>query len=79
MQVNEMHDCGVYTLPDGRELIAHRGGRFGFYKLYDRLSWKADGPALYEADREGRITSLGIPTFWRVEDLKEVGQAEVKL
>ena len=78
MQVNEIHDCGVYALPDGRELIAHRGGRFGFYKLYDPLAWKYEAPAIYEADAEGRITSLGIPTPWRVEDLKEVGRAEAK-
>lgn len=79
MQVNEMHDCGVYALPDGRELVALKGGRFGFYKLYDSLAWKCHGPAVYEADAEGRITSLGVPTFWRVEDLREVGRSEVKL
>ena len=78
MQVNEIHDCGVYALPDGRELIALSGGRFGFYKLYDPLAWKYQGPAVYEADAEGRITSLGVPTFWRIEDLKEVGKAVEK-
>jgi hypothetical protein len=72
MQIGEMRERGVYALPDGRELIAHRGGRFGFFKLYDPLAWKCEGPPIYETDAEGKITSLGMPTPWRVEDLREV-------
>lgn len=75
MNVIEMRERGVYVLPDGREVIAVKGGRFDFFKLYDPLAWKYLGPPIYEADGAGRITSLGRPTPWRVEDLKEAGHA----
>jgi hypothetical protein len=73
MRQGEMRERGVYALPDGRKLVAESGGRFGFYKLYDPLAWKYEAPPIYETDGEGRITSLGMPTPWRVEDLREVG------
>jgi hypothetical protein len=78
MQVKEMRECGVYALPDGREVIALGGSREGFFKLYDPLAWKYEGPPMYEADAKGAITSLGRPTPWRVEDLKELGQTAEK-
>lgn len=78
MQAKEMRECGVYALPDGRQVIAQSGGRYGFFKLYDPLAWKYSGPPLYEADRQGTITSSGRPTPWRVEDLKDVGQRAEK-
>lgn len=74
MQVKEMREFCVYALPDGREVIAQSGGRYGVFEFYDPLAWKYLGPPLYDADREGRITSSGRPTPWRVADLKEVGQ-----
>ena len=77
MQIDEMRECGVYALPDGRELIAQSGGRFSYFKLYDLLTWKYEGPAMYEADAEGKITSLGIPTPWHVEDLREIMNVEL--
>jgi hypothetical protein len=42
------------------------------------LAWKYEGPPMYEADAKGAITSLGRPTPWRVEDLKELGQTAEK-
>lgn len=77
MRLDEMRERGVYALPDGRELVAQSGGRFGFFKLYDPLAWKFDGPPTYEAAADGAITSLGMPTPWRVEDLREVGAQEL--
>ena len=75
MQVKEIRDCGIYTLPDGREVIAHcSNGKSGFFRLYDRLAWKYEGPPMYETDERGIITSLGRPTPWSVADLKDVGQ-----
>ena len=74
MQVKEIRECGVYALPDGREVIAHGGGKSGFFKLYDPLAWKYEGPPMYETNEQGVITSLGRPTPWRVEDLRDVGQ-----
>jgi hypothetical protein len=79
MQVREMRDCGVYELPDGREVIAHcREGKHDFFRLYDPLASKYEGPPMYEADERGVITSLGRPTPWRVEDLKDVGQTALQ-
>jgi hypothetical protein len=75
LEVKEMREGGVYALPDGRELIALSGGRYGFYKLFDPLAWKYQGPAMYETDAKGMIMSLGRPTPWRVRDLREVGEA----
>jgi hypothetical protein len=75
MQAKEMKECGVYALPDGREFVAHRGdGGQGFFRLYDPLAWKYEGPPMYETNERGVLTSVGRPTPWRVEDLKEVGQ-----
>jgi hypothetical protein len=74
MQVKEIKECGVYALPDGREFVAHCSDRRGFFKLYDPLAWKYEGPPMYETDERGVLTSLGRPTPWRLEDLKEVGQ-----
>ena len=75
MQVKEMRECGVYALPDGREVIAKRSeGKSGFFKLYDPLAWKYEGPPMYETNERGVITSSGRPTPWSVKDLKDVGQ-----
>jgi hypothetical protein len=72
----ELKERGLYALPDGRELLAARGGRYDSFKLYDPLAGEHVGPPLYEADGRGFLTSLGRPTPWRVEDLKEVARSE---
>ena len=72
MRPVEIKERGLYALPDGRELVAARGGKYGFFKLYDPLAWEYKGTPLYETDGRGFLTSLGRPTPWRVEDLKEV-------
>ena len=75
MQLSEMRECGLYALPDGSQVVARRGGRHGLFKLYDAVAWTLQCPAMYETDAQGKITSLGIPTPWLVEDLREVGEA----
>jgi hypothetical protein len=72
MKLNEMRECGVYLLPDGRELIASGSG--GFFKLYDPLAWKYLGPPLYEVRAEGSLTCFGRPTPWRIADLVDKRQ-----
>ncbi|HEX8494278.1 MAG TPA: hypothetical protein VF658_15625 [Pyrinomonadaceae bacterium] len=67
MKTSEIKDCGVYQLPDGREVIASHSG--GFFKLYDPLAWKYLGPPLYEIREQGSLTCFGRPTPWRVADL----------
>ena len=74
MQVKEMRECGVYALPDGRELIARSGGNGGFVRLYDPLGWKYLEPPMYEINERGVLTSSGRPTPWKVQDLSDVGE-----
>lgn len=76
MHLWEIKESGLYALPDGRELVAARGGKYGFFKLYDPLTWEFKGTPLYETDGRGFLISLGRPTPWRVEDLKEVVRSE---
>lgn len=73
---SDFREGGVYSLPDGRELIASESGlRF---KLYDPLAWKYQGPALYETDGLGLLTSVGRPTPWRVDDLQDKGRTALR-
>jgi hypothetical protein len=74
MQLKEIREYGVYALPDSREVIAQSDNEIGFFRLYDPLAWKYEGPPMYEINERGVITSLGRPTPWNVEDLKDVGQ-----
>jgi hypothetical protein len=67
MEIGKIRECGVYLLPDGRELIASGSG--GFFKLYDPLAWKYLGPPLYEIRDAMRLTCFGRPTPWSVHDL----------
>lgn len=74
-----MREGGVYTLPDGRRLVAtqdHRGGYF----LYEPKVWSAYrgwGPAEYDVMPEGPIvTCAGQPTPWKVADLVDTGETE---
>lgn len=81
---SDFREGGVYVLPDGRELIASESG--SWFKLYDPLAWKYQGPALYEIEAEiavgvdgkamgpGLLTSMGRPTQWRLDDLKDKGR-----
>jgi len=77
---SDFREGGVYALPDGRELIASESGVW--FKLYDPLAWKYQGPALYEikgemegkANGPGLLTSMGRPTQWRLDDLTDKGQ-----
>jgi hypothetical protein len=70
---------GVYTLPNGKELIVGVG-REGRYFLYHPLLWKISAwtislPIEYEIDaQEGIVTTNGQPAPWRVEDLIDTGR-----
>jgi hypothetical protein len=63
-------------LPDGRELVAGRLSERGC-SLYSPQKWKSYGIAEYRAHPDGRLMSKGIPTRWRIEDLKDTGR-EIK-
>jgi hypothetical protein len=66
--MKELREQGIYTLPDGREFIAHAVFR-GSYVLYTPGDWEFFGVHLYETNAAGQIRSKGQPTSWRIEDL----------
>jgi hypothetical protein len=71
---------GIYTLPDGKELIVGVG-RESRYFLYHPLAWKVRAyivslPIEYEIDAQGPvITGRGQPASWRIEDLIDTGRS----
>jgi len=73
---SDFREGGVYALPDGREFIASESGLS--FKLYDPLAWKYQGPALYETDGLGLLTSVGRPTPWSVDDLQDRGRTALR-
>ena len=70
---------GVYTLPNGKELIVGVG-REGRYFLYHPLIWRTSAwivslPIEYEIDAGGNlIAGRGQPGYWRIEDLMDTGR-----
>jgi hypothetical protein len=69
----KLRESGIYTLPDGRELIVSRISKQGC-SLCTLQTWKSYGIAEYRIHQDGRLLSKGIPTRWRIEDLKDTGR-----
>ncbi|HTG95178.1 MAG TPA: hypothetical protein VL866_21455 [Pyrinomonadaceae bacterium] len=67
----ELKENVVYTLPDGRELIA-RLGSTGFL-LHDPTKGVAAAP-VFVVDRLGRLLSWGRITSWTKQDLSDTGR-----
>ena len=70
MQSINLRECGIYTLPDGREFVAHAVFRGG-YVLYTTGAWEFFGLHAYESDDTGLLRLNGRPTYWRVGDLTD--------
>ena len=68
--MQELREQGIYTLPDGREFIAHAVFR-GSYVLYTPRDWEFFGLHAYETNAAGHICSKGMLTPWRVRDLTD--------
>jgi hypothetical protein len=64
----------LYSLPDGREFVAHAAGEAG-YSLYTLRAWKTYGMAEYRVHPDGKILSKGIPTRWSAAGLKDTGRS----
>lgn len=63
---------GIYSLPNGRELIvlgSHRNGR----ATYRLGGWQQFELTEYEVDENGRLTYHGKLTAWDVANLKDTG------
>jgi hypothetical protein len=79
----ELRQGGVYSLPDGTELVAAAapGGR---HLLYHPRVWAGharvvEKPVAYVVTPEGHIfTSAGRLTPWRVEDLTDLRRTAVR-
>ena len=67
----QLKENGIYTLPDGRELIA-RTGTSG-YLLHDPKRGVAAAP-LYAVDHDGHLLSWGRITRWTLDDLQDTGR-----
>lgn len=71
--MHELRECGIYTLPDGREFVAHAVFRGG-YVLYVPGNWEFLGHHTYETNSGGQICSRGRLTSWRVGDLTDTSR-----
>ena len=73
MRQNTLRERGVYTLPDGREIVATGCGGEELC-LYHRQTYESFGLAEYLINTEGEIVEDGRPTGWRLEDLTDTGR-----
>lgn len=69
----KLREGGLYALPDGREFILSARGGSG-YSLFTAQAGERFISAQYRLDIEGRILSKGLPTRWRVTDLRDTGR-----
>lgn len=70
MQRTNLRECGIYSLPDGREFVAHAVFR-GEYFFYTPGAWEFFGLHSYESNDAGLLSLHGRSTYWRLEDLTD--------
>jgi hypothetical protein len=70
--MQQLRDCGIYTLPEGGEFVAHAVFRGG-YVFYTPVAWEFFGMHAYESDGTGNIHSHGRSTGWHIKDLTGAG------
>ena len=71
--MQSLRECGIYTLPDGKEFVVHTVFRGG-YLLYTEGAWESFGPYAYESTSGGQIRLSGRATHWSVEDLTDTSR-----
>lgn len=71
--MKKLRNLGVYTLPDGKELIAEVEPGEG-YRLYPTRLWNQFRSTEYLVTREGRLLIKGQPTNLSVEQLVDTGR-----
>ncbi len=77
MAKSKLREGGVYTLPDGAEVVAtaYPGGGYFLYAPFVWQVFKGTGPAQYDVTPEGQIfTCGGQLTLLRAEDLTDTGR-----
>ncbi len=68
-----LRDRGIYSLPNGRELIAFSNGENGHVSYKLACTACADGSD-YEVSDEGRLLCHGRLTAWDIKDLFDTGR-----
>ena len=71
--MKKLRNLGVYTLPDGQELIAEVEPGAGF-RLYPTQLWNQYRSSEYLVTREGRLLIKGQPTNLSTEQLIDTGR-----
>jgi hypothetical protein len=71
--MKKLKNLGVYTLPDGRELIAEVEPGAG-YRLYPTRLWNQYRSTEYLVTREGRLLIKGQPANISLEQLIDTGR-----
>lgn len=71
--MQELRECGIYSLPDGREFVIHAVFRGG-YVLYALGDWEIFGIHAYETNATGQICFKGRRTAWRIGDLTDTSR-----
>ena len=71
--MKKLRNLGIYTLPDGKELIAEVEPGAG-YRLYPEQLWHQFRRSNYLVNREGRLLIEGRPTNVSVEQLIDTGR-----
>jgi hypothetical protein len=79
MRISGLRLHGIYTLPDGTEVIVG-AGRYDRYFLYSLLDWGSglltiNLPIAFEVGDKGQIiTGTGYPTPWTINDLTDLNK-----
>jgi hypothetical protein len=71
--MRELRECGIYSLPDGREFVVHAVFRGG-YILYTPGAWEFFGLHIYETNDAGQIRTKGRLTSWCIDDLTDTSR-----
>jgi hypothetical protein len=69
----KLENLGVYTMPDGKEMIAEVEPGAGFH-LYPSRSWHQFRSTEYLVNREGRLLIKGKPTNLSTDHLIDTGR-----
>lgn len=67
--MKELRDGGVYTMPNGKEVVARSSSRSGYY-LYANPTLIYALP-VYEVVATGQIYAAGRPTPWNIDDMTD--------
>jgi hypothetical protein len=71
--MKRLKNLGIYTLPDGKELIAEVEPGAG-YRLYPTQLWNQYRSSEYMVTREGRLLMKGKPCNLSLDQLVDTGR-----